>query len=360
MFIRHLFPFAALLGPAAICGPLLDAAGDAGGGGTPAGGGTATADPTTTADPAQGDPAAAADQAGADTNDTLDDDHDAAGDDDADEEAFINTLPEANVRTRLRRAQRFRREADPVVKLLRDPQTGKLYPTDQVTRLLNNAREFETLDRVLRSDPKLVQALVDANARLQGGGQPAAEDQHPPFDEAAFEQSWPYELDSKEGRAFFERQKAEAKRTHTLEGDVKQLRQALTGVQQGTARETLTRIETDTKKLVFAAAEEIDPVYRATFVTGARAQFDLLRQTGRLTPAAMKDVIDRMLAPVRALKKKQTRTTTARQSEMAAGNANLPRVPRPGTVQPAAGAATTTKRETIADARKSLLARRGL
>lgn len=352
MFVTHLSPFAAL-GPAAISGPSLDLAGEAGGGGAPAGGGAPpAADPA--ADPAQGDPADAA-AAGADPNDAPDD-HDAGGDDDADDDAFVNNLPEANLRTRVRRGQRFRREAEPIVNLLRDPSTGKLYPPEHVTRVLNNAREFEGLDRVLRSDPELVQAFMKAEARLRnGGGQPAADDEHPPFDEAAFEQAWPYELDTKEGRAFFDRQKAEAKRTHALEGDVKQLRKVVSGVQQGTQQEAFTRVERDCKAIAVAAAKELDPAYQQTFIAGAKAQFDLLRQTGRLSAATMQEAVDRMVAPIRAAKKKQTRTTTARQSEMAAGNEKLPRVPRPGTVQPATG--ETPKRETLKDASKSFLSR---
>jgi hypothetical protein len=348
MFVRHLLPFAAF-GLAAVRGPLLEHAGDPGGGGAPAGSGAPAVDPNA-ADPAQTDPGAA-DPAGAELEAP-----DLDGTDDADDDAFVNSLPEANLRTRMRRAQRFRREANPVVNLLRDPQTGKLYPAEHVTRLLANAREFENLDRLLRSDPKLVQSLMDADARLRGGGPPAGQDEHPPFDAAAFEQAWPYEIESKEGRAFFERQRAEAQRTHALEGDVKQLRKLVTGVQQDRSQETFSKVETESKALVFTAAEEVDPVYRQAFITGARAQFDLLRATNRLTRAAMQAAIDRMLEPVRAAKKKQTRTTAARQSEMAAGNGNLPRVPRPGTVQPASGE-PTTKRETIKDASKSFLAR---
>lgn len=360
MFVTSLLSFAAL-GLAAIRGPLLEQPGDPGGGGAPAGGGLAPGSEPT-ADPAQGDVADAADQAGADELDAPD--HDAGGDD-ADDEAFVNSLPEANLRTRVRRGQRYRKQVDPLVNLLRGAD-GKFLPPQEVNRILANSREFENFDRILRGGGekgrKALQALMEADAELRNGGQAAAaEDEHPAFDEAAFEQAWPYEFESKEGRAFFERQKAEAKRTHALEGDVKKLTRLVTGVQQHTAQQTFSAVERDIKATVFAAAEELPLEYRETFVVGAKAQFDLLRQAGKLSAPAMKAVIDRMLAPVRAANKKQGRGAAAKASAMAAGNGALPKTPRPGTVAPASGTNTNTnKRETIKDASRSFFQRVGM
>lgn len=353
MFVRHLLPFAAF-GLAAICGPLLETAGEAGGGGAPAGGGAPPATPTTdrvSADPAP-DPANAAD-AGAEGHEPPDLDDDATGDA-RDEEEFVSRLPEANLRTRVRRSQRYRRDTEPIVSLFRGPD-GKYMPPQEVTRLLANAREFEQLDRVLKADPRAVQALMDAEARLRNGGSAAA-DEPPAFDEAAFEQAWPYEVESKEGRAFFERQKADAKRTHGLEDQVRRLERLVTGVQQTTAQQTFEQIEGRWKAVAFKACEEVDPLYREMFLGNVKAQFDLLRGNNQLTKVNAQAVVDRLLANVRAAKKTQTRTTTARQSAMAAGNATLPRTPRPGTVQPASGE-PAPKRETIADSHKSWLAR---
>lgn len=362
MFVRALFPFAAFFGLAAICGPLLEQPGDAGGGGTPAGGGAPPAD-TGTADPASGDPADAADLAGASDGDPQGDrDHDAAGDDDDD--SFVDHLPEANLRTRVRRGQRYRRDTEPIVNLFRGPD-GKLLPPQEVNRLLANAREFENFDRILRGGGekgrKALAALMEADAELRNGGSAtAAEDDHPPFDAAGFEAAWPYEIETKEGRAFFERQKAEAQRTHALEGDVKQLRKLVTGVQQHTAQESFSKVETDIKATVFAAAQELAPEYRETFIVGARAQFDLLRATNKLTAPAMKAVIDRMLAPVRAANKKQGRGAASKASAMAAANGTLPRTPKPGTVAPASGTSTTNKRETIKDGSRAFFQRVGM
>lgn len=348
----NLFPFAAIFGLAAIAAPLLEHAGDAGGGGAPAGGGAPPA--ADAADPAQGDPAGAAAEAGAEHVDTGED-HDPGGDDDADDDAFVNGLPEANLRTRVRRGQRFRREAEPIVNLLRDPSTGKLYPAEHVTRVLNNAREFEGLDRVLRSDPELVQAFMKAEARLRNGGQPAADDEHPPFDEAAFEKNYRYEIDTELGRHEFDERKAVAKELHELKGQNKRLLKAITGVQQGTQRQAFEKMENESKALALEASKDIDPAYHQGFFTSCGTHFRYLQASGRATPQAMKAFIDNWVAPVRAVKQKQTRSTASRQSAMAAGNGNLPRVPRPGTVQPATG--ETPKRETLKDASKSFLSR---
>lgn len=347
MFVNSLLSFAAL-GLAAIRGPLLEHAGDPGGGGAPAGGGRAP-ESEPTADPAQGDVPDAA-EAGAEGLDAQD--HDDLGNDDADEREFVERLPEPNLRTRVRRAQRYRREAEPIVNLFRGPD-GKLLPAQEVNRMLANHREFENLDRVLRSDPKLVQAFLDADARLRNGGQPAAaEDEHPPFDE----ETWEFETDTPQGKRLL----AEAKRTHALEGELKQLRKLVTGVQQHTQQQSFSTLETKVKSIVMEGAKQIDPLYQKGFVRGAKAHFEFLRATNRLTPQAMQAFVDDYLAPVVAAKKTNGRAAAGKASAMASANGTLPKTPRPGTVSPAAGNAQPNTRQTIADGRKAFFQRVGV
>lgn len=304
------------------------------------------ADPATPAAAATGPDATLA-SASADPDD---------GDDFDDSEELATQLPEATIRTRHRRLQRFASQVRPLADRFRDARTGRLMSTADVDRVLSNSREFEELDRVLRADPDAVRAVITAQQRLQSGAPatPAAPTRVP-FDEARFRAEWAYETDSVDGQRFYAQQLELKREVHEQRQDSAELRQLLRQVQQGSEQEAVGRVETDWKTLAGQAGKEVDETYRRMFVERIFFQFQLLRERGQLTKASAQQVIDEVLAPVRAAKARAARSTTTRQSQMVAGNATLPRVPRPGALTPATGQATT--RETLDDARRSFLGR---
>lgn len=280
------------------------------------------------------------------------------GEDDHDDDAaptdddVADHLPETQLRTRHRRTQRFVQRLRPIADRLRDPATGRLMPVERVDQMVRNASEFEVIDRILKASPKAVQALMDAQRELEGGtaaagGAPAVEEP-PAFNEA----DWPFETETPEGKRLLQ----QAKQQHDLVGLVQQLQRQIADQQTQAQTRQVGEVEQQWKQQTFTAAAEVDELYRPMFVNAVAAQFQLLKASGQLTRASVKDVIDRQLATVRQAKKTQTRQTLTRQSATVAANASLPATPRPGTVVPASGS-QTTKRETIADAKKSFLGR---
>lgn len=350
MFKR--FPF---LSPAVMFG-LCFAAPDGDAGGAPAAAG-GSADPATVvaadpnADPAAADPSAvdggdpeavAREAAGGD------DDDDAAGDDDVAEH-----LPESAVRNRLRRTQRFATRARPIVERFRDPKTGKWATGDEVDRTLRKARDFDEIESVLTRSPEAVQFLMKERARLdaleRGETPAAAAAEDPPFNE----EEWPYETDTPQGQRLL----ALAKSDHENKTLLRKMQQRLDGLGTKDEEREFAQVNETWKAATLAAAEkEVAPEYRNLFIKGVNRLFRELKSQGRLTKANVNAVIDAELADVRAAKKAATRTTTTAASRTVAANANLPRVPRPGQVTPAAAGAST-KRETLKDGSSSFFAR---
>lgn len=328
--------------PAVPFGPASDGA-DAGGGGGPAAGADAGAGPAagaTGADPAADDGdavarAAAEAEAGADDRDDLPDDDD-----------LVEHLPEPQLRTRLRRTQRFAQKVRPLADRLRGPD-GKFLTPEQVDRVLSNARYFEEVDGILQRDPEAVRALQAARARLEAGAtEPEPADE--PFNEA----DWPYETESAQGKRLLQM----AKDQHEDRQRMRRLERQLAGVDRRDQLRTVEQAESQWKTAALTAAKEVDAEYRPMFVRAVRAEFELLKAQNMLTKASAQSVIDRHLAPIRARNKGKTRETVDRQSAMAAANGKLPAVPRPGAMRPAAGGGEP-KRETLKDASKSFLAR---
>lgn len=226
---------------------------------------------------------------------------------------------------------------------------------EDIDRILSNHREFETLDRVLKASPRAVQMLIEEQQRIERGesGDAAAAgggaDEPVAFDEA----SWPFETETPQGKALLQL----ARQNHELSSKYRTLEQQVTGVRTGFERQTVAQIEGQWKQVAFQAANELDQVYRPMFIRNIRREFSRLQAAGQLTRANAKDVIDAELREVRQAKKSAQRSTVTSQSATAAGNRNLPRAPRPGTVVPATGKETTGKRETIKDARSSFLSK---
>lgn len=333
------------------CASFFDAPGDGGGGGaaggeTPAGGGA----PAAGGGDDHGDTTAAggAEDGAGDTR--------ALADDDTDDDRFpdhddIDTLPEANVRTRLRRTSRFAQRVRPIADRFRR-QDGKLMSADEVDAILSGHREFQTIDSVLKRSPKAVQFLLEEQRRLeQGGGDDAAAGgaEDAPFNEA----DWPFETETPQGKALL----SLGKRQHDQELLIKRLTGELGGVRTGIERQTVGQLEKEWKSVAFQAASEIDQPYRPMFIRNVRREFQRLQASGQLTRANAKQVVDAELTEIRAAKKSTQRGNVTRQSEVVAGNRTLPRTPRPGTTTPASGKPNGGKRETMKDASAGFLSR---
>lgn len=349
MFINGLPATLAALATAVLFGSALQdtPASAAGGGGTgaPASGDApvgdiATAEPDVTAD-AEGH------EAGGAADDDVDD---AQLPDESDD---VDHLPEANVRTRLRRQQRFlSKHGRPLLERLVDPATGRHMSPQRLDQVLASSREFETIDRVLRASPAAVEFLMKEEARLAGrapaNGEARHDDAPADFDAA----NWPFEVDSAEGKALLQL----AKDNHELKATVRELRGGVTGVKSTLETQQLAGIEQQWKQAAFTAANDVDPVYRAMFVRSVGREFQKLKASGQLTRANAREVIDTELREVRAATKGKKRDGVNRQSAAVATNAGLPRVPKPGTVV-AAGSEGAPKRETIKDASKGFLSK---
>lgn len=353
MFRRHLsgatvWPFAAVGG---VCGDSVDAGS---GGGTPAGG-AAVADRA-------GDPPVSADRDADDGADSGADDpaaHPAsAGDDDADpfsadDDDVAQTLPEATLRTRHRRTQRALAKIRPLADRLRD-SSGKFLTPQEVDRILASDRDFRDIDSVLSRSPEAVQFLMRERQRLQAldrGERPPGDPD--PADQPFNDEDWEFETDTPQGKRLL----AMAKSQHELQRENRAIKQQLQGVQTGFTREAQSRAEQTWKTATLTAAREIeDPTARRWFITNISNTFTALAQSNRLGTVNVETLIAQELKDVRAAKTGKTRAALTRQSATVAGNAQLPKTPRPGTTHPAQGS-DKGKRETLSDASKSFLSR---
>lgn len=332
----------------AALGLCCDEPGDGGGGGTPPASGT----PGDQAPPADGgDPGA-------------DDLHAGDGGDDGDEAPDlsdeIDALPETNVRTQLRRQQRFNKRSRPLVERLRDPQTGRLMPAADLDRALADARQFQQLDQVFANSPKALQVFLDEQKRL---GQSPAEaalaaadmDDDKPFNE----DEWEFETDTAQGKRLL----AMAKDLHESGRRVRRLEKGLKQT-SSTQQEIADRgVEERFKSLALANVDRIpyDGPIKGQFVNAVYREFMDLKRTGRLTKANAEEIVEKTVLAFGGKQRPgpaRTKTTIA-QSAAAAGNKELPRTPRPGVVAPVNGQPKPKERETIADAAKSFFGRQG-
>lgn len=325
---------------------------------TPAAAPNATPPAADAAPPADRTPAG--DPGAAERSGARDDADDADDEDDFGPSAeVLDALPDNVTRNQLRAAQRKLAKWRPYYDTLRDPQTGKRMSTQQLQEMAARSRDYELVDRVLRGSPKALQILQEEDARLHGrDGQPAAaaEDQPQAFDQAGFEADWPYELDSDAGKRFYAKSLAAAKQTHEAQQTIQKLTQRLDAIDQRDQSRTVEGLNQNWKTKTLAASQEVDEAYRGMFVRAVQREFKLLRASGRLTKANVDAVITDELKEVRAAKKAAGRSTATRQSEMVAGNAALPRTPRPGSTQPA-GQQPQAPAQNMEEARKRLFAR---
>jgi DNA-binding transcriptional MerR regulator len=237
----------------------------AGGGAAPAGGGAAATDGTA-------DPGASAAGAGADgtAGDGGSDDGAAAagtgdeGDDELPDDSDVaEHLPESQVRTRLRRTQRFlSKTARPVLERLRDPQSGRYYTAEQVDELRQHAQFFREIDPVLAANPKLVEMLRQEQERLRRGDSGAtaatadAGDDLGDFDENGF----PFDREAPGSDYLL----TNARDVHGLKKEVRELRKLLTGVQTERTQDREQQLAGQWKDMTIKAADEVDPAYRGT------------------------------------------------------------------------------------------------
>lgn len=331
-----------IVGAAPAAAPAADTGGAPAGGGAPSS--TPAAEPDARAADPTGDPAD--DERGAGDLVAGDGDGHEPTDEEVDElEELLPHLSESQLRTRLRRTQRFNKRVSPLVERLRKPGTKEYMSPEDVDAAVSMYRD---LDPILRASPDALQYLIKERDRvMQGGGGRPAPEEPAPFDE----ENWPFETDTPQGKALL----SLAKQNHDLSANYKRLEGRLGNVDQRFESQTHAQLEGQWKTATLKAALEIpDELYRPMFVQHVYERFNALKSTGQLTRANAQQVIDKMLAPIRAATKKKQRTTVTRQSEVIAANTGLPRTPRPGTVLPASGE-KPAGRETIKDARSSFL-----
>lgn len=354
MFRRHLLSLGTWGATAAGGGLCLDQAADAGTGGAATGADPAVivdADPHAGADPAAAtaDDGDAARTAGAADGD----DDDLDGDD-----GGADHLPEQTLRTRFRRTQRFLNKRRGLIDRLRDPETRQFISEQQLDEMRQHAGYFREIDEVIAADPDLANRLLQARTRrLSGQPAAAAEPAEQVFDEAAFRAEWGYEVETDAGQKFYRQHLALAKGLHEQTQRNNRLEQRLAGVDQRDQTRSHQQLETQWKQAAIAAAKDVDEPYRPMFVRAVRAEFQLLKAQGLLDRTTAEQVIARHLDPIRQRNKTTQRTQLNRQSATVAGNGQQPKTPRPGAMTPANGAAPNTKRETIADSRKSFYGR---
>lgn len=348
--------------------------------GAPAGAGPAPVDQPAPAAADTGDISAA--ESGGET--TTPDPAPGGDDDDADVDDFeqaIDHLPEQNLRTHLRRAQRRLAKTRPIVDRLRDPQTGRFLTADDVDRLRFEASEYRALDRVLQRSPDLVGRILEAQRRLDSGEDvetvladttarpssatspaPGRQDQHGQVDGQPWnDETYPYERESEQGQFLYNALKA----AHEDRQRLRDLERRLTAREQRDEKVTHEQLEGRWRESTIAASNQLREEARKPFVRAVYREFLYLRDTGRLTKANAETVITQALADYAAFKVAAkpgsgTPATTKRQSEMVASNATLPRVPRPGAMTPTTGTPQPTgQRETLSAARSAMFRRFG-
>lgn len=315
--------------------------------------------------PAGGDPAPAAAEAagdaGADAADAGDAEADAgdgdpdpaaaaAADQDAEgeDEEDVGLAPEVannptRLRTRLRRTQRALGELKRAgVDQLRGPD-GKLV---DVTDLLRRAREFDSLDAMLRANPKLrefTQPAAAADAR-----EPAA----PAFDPA----SLPFETDSVEGQFFLK----QAQTIHEQQQELRRLAARLDARDGQDVQRTIAQHESDWKSQTLAAANQIeDQGVRNIFVKAIYGQFYAAKQQGRLGKLNVKELITAELAGLKVGPETKKRAAAAAAQSIVQRNASLPKPATGGAPAAARRPAPAATTETAADVSRRLRQQHG-
>lgn len=340
--------------PSSILKELYETPGAGGGGGSAA----PVAPPV--AAPAGGAPAgdAGAGGEGVVADAGADDGAGAEGDDidyDGGAEVVSQTLPEANLRTHSRRLQRQNQKLRAVADTLRHPDGRRMSP-QEVNAVLANAREFENLDRILKSDKAAFDAILRANERLQRGESGPAEPEETPL-EPFNDEGFQFETETPQGRALLEEFRANHTHRQQSQREIAALRRELQLLRGGVEQQTFSQIEQGWKSQTLTAAKTLPPGLQEDFVERVETEFKLLRATNQLTKANRQQVVERFLARFKKRAGSLSRPQLTRQSAAVVGNGKLPVVPRPGSMSPANGTNQPAKRETIVDSRRSLLAR---
>lgn len=323
-------------------------AGDDPGGPDASGGADPGADPT--------------DRAGADGDDP---DRHAAGGGDGDDpgggdpddvDDGIDTLPEKNVRTRLRRLERaFKTRHQPILSLFTDPRTGQLLDPRDVAAMTTRARDMEELEVILQENPKLTRQILDIREG-KGGGRAGDAAVDAALEDAFNEAGVPFETDSDSGKYLL----GLAKDVHELKRENKKLLAQLGEVNQRDGARTMQSVETAWKSRTLAECADLPEELKALAVPAVQARFAALRASRQLGRIDARRLIAEIVAPYRKLAKGRTRTAAADAQRRATNNQQRPNAVTRGTGPARPGDSNTPKRgETIRDAKKSFFERVG-
>lgn len=272
------------------------------------------------------------------------------------EDAELDALPEANVRTRLRRTQRQIKTIAPIADVFRDPATGRYLTPQEAATERQLAADMRDIRAFYDEHPDLLQTMLE---RRRTGAQPAAAPAYE--DPFADEATLPFDTASDSGRWFLEQHRRQHRENFELRQTLQRLEQGLSGVAERDTQRTLTQAEEAWKVDTLAAAKTagLTGDDLEDFVNSVYANFRLGRAEKRLDRLDRRQVIEKALRPF-----KRSRTAGTRQAAAAAGSrvANQPGLPRTGTRDGAAPAnpKDTNRVGTIRDGRKDFFARQGL